>query len=137
VPNGTDHAPQENQTHEQTWGDDYQRITGESYSLHGWLSRLHPEDVVSSVRDIVRGFRTRRIDLVYRVRNASGEYVRVRAQVRLMFGEWIGVINCLGRKDSATPTKIASHLVKSVRNVFAPVMVLMTPEILRLFDMLR
>lgn len=133
MPNGTDQPIPAKITplHDHTWRDDYLRITGDPYSLCGWLSRLHPEDVVSAVRDVVRGVLARRFDMVYRIRAASGEYCKVRAQVRLVGTEWVGVINCLGRKDSATPATIAKHLVRSVRNGVAPWMVLPFVELIR------
>jgi hypothetical protein len=111
--------------HDQTWRDDYLRITGEPYSLRGWLSRMHPDGVVYAIRDLVRGVVAGRIDMVYRIRAASGEYHKVRAQVRRVGNEWVGVINCLGRKDSATPATIARHLVRSVRNSLAPFLCLL------------
>lgn len=122
--------------HDQDWRSDYLRITGEPYSLHGWLLRLHPNDVVHAIREIVRGRKTGRIDMVYRLRTVAGDYHRVRGTVWLMGGQWIGVINCLGRKDSATPQAIAKHLVRSVRNSAAPFLVLMV-EWWRLFDLMQ
>jgi hypothetical protein len=84
---------------------------------------LHPEDVVSTIRCLVRGIRDGRIDLVYRIRAASGDYCRVRGTVRLMFGEWIGVINCLGRNDGFVSEGLARVFYRIFHNSIVPTMI--------------
>lgn len=116
--------------HEEDWRADYERITGEPYNLRGWLLRLHPDDVVPAIRELHRGALVGRIDVVYRMRDAAGQYARVRGAVRLMFGRWVGVIYCLGRTDCATPSAICRILVRSVRNSLAPFVMIPFLELL-------
>ena len=81
------------------WRSDWKRITGEEFSYRSFAERTHEDDVAGVVRELVRGHTTGKLDVVYRVRNADGNYCRIHGVGVLMFDEWTGYIDCLGKDD--------------------------------------
>lgn len=74
------------------WRVTWRRITGEPYSTASLIRSTHRDDLRKVVRALVTAERTKRLDVAYRVRDASGQYTKVRWASLFLFGDWVGVI---------------------------------------------
>lgn len=83
------------------WQDDLSLITGEPFSMRGVLLRIHPADAAGAVASWVHGIRTGVLEVEYRIRDYSGEYVEVRARIYRMGQDWMGAVRrvvCVDRQ---------------------------------------
>lgn len=83
------------------WRSDYERITGEPYSVASFMSRLHPRDTARVWRAIITSVRTGRFDEEYHLRNRHGRYILVHGATRRIGKVHVGIIEVIG--DIAWP----------------------------------
>lgn len=104
----------------ESYPNDFERITGEPYSLRAIILRTHPDDIVAAIRHLVRACAAGRFDHIYRLRAANGEYCRAHGYATMIEGRWVGHIDVLGRTDCPIPSSLCAFLLRNVRNGAIP-----------------
>ena len=89
-------AQQEKAREHGDWRGDWERITGEPWSVESALRRVHPRDVVRHWREVFRSVRTGRFDLEYHLLNKRGRYVLVHGSTRRVGNDHVGIIEVIG-----------------------------------------
>jgi hypothetical protein len=95
------------------WLDDYERLTGEPFSVASFVRRVHSDDLREAIRGWVKAQQTGKFKCEYRLLLSSGGYVKVRGSVLRYADIWVGYIRVIGGID--TP-RMSAKIVSFAKN---------------------
>jgi hypothetical protein len=89
------------------WAGDWERITGEPYSVEANIRRVHPDDIRRLWAAVARSIRTGRFEVEYHLLNRRGKYVLVHGVAWQVGNAWPGIIEVIGDE----PWPLVSHCI--------------------------